>query len=157
MNKIYIGFSRPTSFKIGAEFIKLWQNASFSHTYIKFNEEIIIHAAHGRVHCLTEEMFLKQNVVIKEYALEIESTTNAMLYCLTKVNEPYGYLELVKIFLYDIFHNLGIKLPFKDSNGYICSEFVGWVLTTQFDLEFDKPHFLLTPKDIYLKLQDIYG
>lgn len=150
---IYIGFSEPKKFKLGAAGIKLWQNSNYSHVYIRMST-VVVHSAQGSVHATSFSKFKKDNNVIQEFKIETSDLYAIQIYCYSKVGQKYGYIELLKIFSYDIFNNIGIKLGFNDSNGYICSEFIGWVLTEKLNHTFDKPHFLLTPKDIYLKLAE---
>lgn len=165
MAKIYIGFSYPKEFKIGAYAIKKWMGTEYSHVYLRFESSSpevpsnVYHAAHGMVHFREFENFKKDNLVIKEYAIEVSQSgrLKTLVDCMYLSGEGYGYAELGKIFATDIAHFLGCQLVTYDGRGYICSELVGDLLVKQLQLKFDKPTHLLKPLDIDLKLEQIYG
>ena len=161
MRTIIIGVSKPKTFKIGAELLKFWMNADFSHAYIKFNiseinREVVYHAAHGMVHFKNYEHFLEDNVAVHEFELEI---TDELYYklldkCIDLAGVKYAVSELVTIFLYDLLNNIGIKITTYNGKGYICSELVAEFLEELLHKKFNKPRFLITPNDIFLKLKE---
>lgn len=154
---IYIGFSEPKGFKLGAAAIKMWQRSDYSHVYLR-TSTMVIHSAHGSVHAVSLFKFRRENNVVCEFKVPVSDLYAIQLHCYSVVGQKYGYMELFKIFSYDILNTIGIKLGFNNSDGFICSEFIGWVLTAKLNVSFDKPNFLLTPKDIYLKLEECgYG
>lgn len=163
MKYLVIGFSYPKEFKLGAKAISIWMNAPYSHVYLRFKNEdtgisIVYHAAHGMVHFIEYENFKATNNVIKEYPIKIseihyKETSNE---CIKLAGIPYGYSELIKIFIRDITYNLGQEIQIKDSPGYICSELVGKLCIDRLGLKFDKPKHLLTPRDIDNALAQIY-
>lgn len=154
MNYIYIGFSYPKDFKIGAKAISIWMNKPYSHTYIRFDsseiQSTVYHAAHGMVHFMSYDRFTSTNNVVKEYKIELDDVKRSKIlkYCIDIAGNPYGYLELLTILCSDIAHNLGVILPTQDGRGYICSELVGKLCIEEFNMTFDKPTHLLTPADI---------
>ena len=159
MSSIYIGFSYPRKFKIGAWLISWWTKTPYSHVYIRFPEKkissTVYHAANGMVHFRTQENFLKENEIIVEYT--IDSTEEAKLavlqHCMNLSGEKYGYSELIKIFLLDLCDRLGCN-QFKtyDGIGYICSELVATIMSDFMLVSWKKPKYLLKPKDIEDKL-----
>jgi len=157
MSYIYIGFSYPNKFKIGAWLLRVWQKSDYSHTYIRFDSEkiesTVYHAAHGMVHFKTYENFIKENNIIQEFKIDCDKYT-CLKHCIKLAGQDYSKLELLKIALYDIFMNIGIKLKFQDDAGYICSELVGEIAKKELKLRFEKPTFLLTPKDIWIALME---
>lgn len=159
MEYLYVGFSSPKKFKIGAAAIKVWQNAPFSHTYIRFESKVspsvVFHAGHGMVHFRQFDLFEMENHIVYEFKIPIKSRRDCINDCIARAGDKYGYSELIKIFAYDICHNLGVKLNFINSDGYICSELVGNILYNHVGLSFSKPYFLLTPKDIFLKVSQL--
>lgn len=160
MAKIYIGFSYPNEFKIGAYAIKKWMGTEYSHVYLRFESSVegvptnVYHAAHGMVHFREFERFKTDNLIIKEYCLEISDADRiaALIQCMYLSGEVYGYTELGKILITDIACSLGKEITTYDGKGYICSELVGKLLVDRLKLTFDKPTFLLKPLDIEVKL-----
>lgn len=163
MSKIYIGFSYPKEFKIGAAAISYWLSSPYSHVYLRFESSKIpssvYHAAHGMVHFRSLENFAKENNIIKEYEIEIseEDRLKTLIKCMNLSGEKYGTKELLKIFISDLaFAICGKVLVFKDSKGYICSELVGELCRDILGINFQKPLFLLKPTDIDLELTKNY-
>jgi hypothetical protein len=162
MAKIYVGFSYPKCFKIGAYAIKKWQGMEYSHVYLRFESSnlkvpsSVYHAAHGMVHFREFEKFKNDNLVIKEYCLEVseQDRLETLINCMYLGGEVYGYLELVKILVTDVAHSLGCTVKTCNSVGYICSELVGELLICRLKLTFNKPTYLLKPIDIDVKLQE---
>lgn len=158
MNTIYIGFSKPKKFKVGAEFIKVWTDSDFSHCYIRFDIDakfsIVFHAANGMVHYLSYENFLKKNSVVYEYSITVDNDTYKKIKrdCDNIAGEGYSFITLLKIMMSDIIHTFGGDVSTYDDTGYICSELVGKLLTYRLGLTFSKPLHLLTPRDIFNKL-----
>jgi hypothetical protein len=155
MTNIYIGFSRPKKWAIGSSAIMLWTNSNCSHTYIRFESDkiqsTVYHAAHGMVHFVTQDHFLDHNTVIDEFALPIDSDKriDVMKWCMDQCGEKYSQLELIKIFIHDCLYRLFKLIPdFGDSRGYICSELVAKLLKYKWNLDFKKPVYLLSPKDV---------
>jgi hypothetical protein len=162
MAKLYIGFSYPKKFKIGAFAIKSWMGTEYSHVYLRFessNSKVpsnVYHAAHGMVHFREFEKFKEDNLVIKEYCLEVsdQDRLDTLIDCMFLSGEVYGYSELTKILITDIAHGVGCKIKTYNGKGYICSELVGTLLVDRLKLKFDKPMHLLKPLDVDLKLQE---
>ena len=161
--KLTIGFSSPKKFKIGAKLIQLWMNKPYSHVYLKFDHnsgrKSVYHAAHGMVHFIAYENFLKQNITIKEYEIEITQEQRAKLldHCLDIAGDPYSVMELVQIAAVDLCNSLKIDIIPEDKHGYICSELVGQFCTRDLGIEFVKPKYLLRPDDIEHGLELFYG
>lgn len=158
MNTIIIGMSSPVNKKIGSEAIKWYLNTDYSHIYIKMyskslDRTMIYHAAHGLVHFIEESNFLSTNKVIKEYELTLSDQMLLELKqkCIDLSGVDYGYDELPKIVIKDICVRLNIPFNVINSKGYICSELVAEILEAIFKVKFEKPKYLITPKDI-----DIY-
>lgn len=156
MDYVYIGFSSPKKLKIGAAAIKVWQRSQFSHTYVRFEHKsmpsVVFHAAQGMVHFRQFDLFQMENDVIFEFKIPVRSRKECMIDCISRAGDKYGYSELLKIIAYDVAYNLGFKLNFTNSDGYICSELVGNILYHHAGISFHKPYFLLTPNDIFLKV-----
>ena len=163
MERLFIGFSSPINFKIGAEAIKWWTNSLYSHCYLRFeyknSKTAIFHAAHGMVHFRSETNFFRENKSIKEYEIQLTDQSHSELFdeCMDLAGENYGKVELIKIFLSDIIYSMARKeIPWENSSGYICSELVGKLCIDRLGLSFSKPTYLLKPFDIDSKLKEFY-
>lgn len=156
---VYIGFSAPRKFKIGAAAIKLWQRSNFSHTYVRFESKsmpsVVFHASKGMVHFREFDLFQMENEIIYEFKIPVKSRKRCIVDCISRAGDEYGYSELAKIIAYDIAHTFGFELDMANSEGYICSELVGNILYNHAGLTFNKPYFLLTPNDIFLKVSQL--
>lgn len=164
MKNIFIGFSKPSHFKVGSELIRLWMQTPYSHVYIRFNSDSlnlssVYHAANKMVHFREYENFKHDNTVIKEYKISLtqDQYNNLLRKCMKLSGEEYGYIELGKIALYDTMNSLGMSIKTYDDKGYICSELVGELCTDVLGIEFDKPKYLLKPIDIDNMLGVNYG
>ena len=155
MRQVYFGFSKPTEVKIGAELIKWWTKAPYSHCYVRFvseklNMSNVYHAAHGMVHFREFNNFLKDNTRVVEYRVDLteEQYNKLLARCMQLSGEGYGYLELIGIVLVDIAYKLNIPLKLNDGQGYIYSELAGILCIELLNIEFNKPTYLLTPPDV---------
>lgn len=161
---VYIGFSKPIKWKIGAAAISWWTDRPYSHVYVRFvssDPQIpsnVYHAAHGMVHFRAFENFLLDNKVIKEYKIPMSAQTRkrTLIHCMKINGEGYGYSELGKIFISDIAYSCFQKqIHFKNGKGYICSELVGKLMTEELGHTFNKPLNLLKPSHIEDKLKEL--
>lgn len=146
---IFIGFSSPNKFKIGAFLIKWWLRTKYSHTYIRFENDdfsFVFHSARGMVHFQTIDRFKKESRIIEEFSIFPDSQKECLKSCLDKSGEKYGYLDLCSIAITSV-AGRDIK-QIGDNDGYICSEIVAFILKKHFGIEFEKRDFLITPKDI---------
>lgn len=155
MSSLYIGFSYPKKFRIGAWVISKWLGKPYSHVYIKFESDTIpntiYHAANGMVHFMEENNFKSINHIIKEIKLPPSATARKVIltHAIYLAGVKYGYIELLKIFISDVCTFLNCPI-FKSYNGagYICSELVAEVLKDYYGIQWDKPHHLIKPNDI---------
>jgi hypothetical protein len=154
-SKFHIGFSSPIKFNLPSRLIKWWQGKDYSHVYIRFESESIIssvyHAAHGTVHFLSYDNFLKKNKVVVEYELEVprELRIKMINRCMSLSNVKYDYLNLIKILIHDICERWGADSPkTHDGPGYVCSELVAEFLSEDLGIKIDKPRHLIKPSDI---------
>lgn len=155
--KVTIGFSFPNKWKIGAAAISWWINKPYSHVFIKYtdnqNRELVFHAAHGMVHLITYENFLKHNKTVKEINLDFNEDEYQKFrnYYYNKLATPYSYIELILILMYD----LKLLRPKQDDPGYICSELAGEMLKIVKNINFEKSKNLLRPDDIERALNNV--
>lgn len=154
--KVIIGCSRNRDNKIGSELIQWWDNTDYSHIYVRWwlttqEREVVYHAAHGMVHFLSLDNFQKNNVIVKEFVLELtdEQFKRFSAKCIDLAGQKYSHIELIQIVISDISNG---KIKFEDQPGFICSELVGSLLK-ELGYGFDKPTFLLKPIDIINALE----
>lgn len=154
--KLTIGASKNNL--IGSKLIQWWLGAPYSHVYTKWhlnsqNRDIVYQASHGMVHFISYENFKEQNIVVEEYEIELtdEQFKKFSSKCIDLAGQKYSKLELAQILLCDISNG---NIQFKDQPGYICSELMCELLQ-DLGYEFDKPKYMITPKDIMDKLK--YG
>lgn len=155
--KLIIGASR--SDKIGSTILQVHMNTEYSHVYARWllksqEREIVYQASHGMVHFCSLEHFTRDNIIVKEFILDITDTQFKKFSrkCIDLAGEKYSKLELLQIWISDV---SGGTFVGKDQNGYICSELMCELLE-DLGIKFDKPKYLVKPKDIVLALE-IYG
>ena len=155
MRKVTIGFSKPNTFKIGAELEKLWTNSPYSHVYVRYhddqNRDVVFQASHGSVHPQLYVNFLSDNIMIDEFSMDFtdQEYQNMRDFYYNKMGELYAYNDLAVIFLYDCLIRLGIKFNDLSVPGYICSSLVAAMMKEVKGVKFDKPENLMRPDDVY--------
>lgn len=128
-NNLIVGFSKANSpFKIGSTVIQKVDCRDFSHCFIKYTDattkvELIAQASHGFVNLVSEAIFIEENIIVKEYA--VECTPDQYLEILTfthnNLGKPYSKLQLILIGIKKLLH---IQINHFDRGAsYICSEF----------------------------------
>lgn len=155
MRKIIIGASKSN--KIGSKLIQWWINADYSHVYTRWylsdqSREIVYQASHGMVHFIPFIKFTHKNVIVKEFEITLtcEQFKKFSAKCIDLAGECYSKLELLQILLCDITNG---KIHTQDQKGYICSELMAELLE-DLGYKFNKPKYLITPKDIVEKLEE---
>lgn len=159
MKTIKIGFSSPNTFKIGAWAIQKWIGKDYSHVYINWiddqGRDIVFQASHGCCHTILKDNFELENIIHKEFIMNITEDQYQALrdFCYNYCGVPYAFLDLPLIVIYDVLSKLGIKTLFYDVPGEVCSELVAILLKEIFGFTFDKPSNLMKPNDIYESLE----
>jgi hypothetical protein len=162
MQKIEIGFSKPINrtFPIGSWLIRLYENTEYSHVYIKIYskklDRYLIYEAVGgsgiRFIGLNEWKNSAKEVYSFNLDIKYEHSIEFMQFLIDNTGIKYGFLQNLGVFISNLLK--------KDKNiwrkGKNCSEAVADLLNLQ-GITFNKSNDLVTPKDIYLKLQEIYG
>lgn len=156
MSTALIGFSRPKKFKLGSEAIKLWMNTPYSHVYLRVYSQytkqwLVYQASHGMVNCLTYDNFRANNVVVREFALNIEPEKQR--FCIRRAQQllgkPYGYLGLAKLVL----REFGLPLPGDGDKSFHCSEFIVALFPEILD---DYPQDFIEPRHLMTVLEARY-
>jgi hypothetical protein len=162
MHKIYIGFSTPKTFKIGAQAIKAWIKKPYSHVFVawksdQFSRVLLYHAAHGSVHFRSSGLFLEENKIVKLYEIWLtdEQYKSLIQKCIDLSGINYGYAELIKILVKDTCDLLGFQCKMvENSRGYICSELLAELLIG-LGAVFTRPAHLVRPDQIEDSLAQI--
>src|ERR1035437_10256090 len=134
MKKVIVGFSKPNTWKIGAELEMWWTNCICSHVYLRYsddqNRDMVFQASHGTVHPQLTSNFLKENISVKEFALEFspEEYQKMRDFYYNMMGEPYAYRDLAVIFIHDVFRKMKITFNDKSVPGYVCSSLVATML-----------------------------
>lgn len=158
MDTIIIGFSRAIGFKPLSKLICLFERTNYSHVYIKFSNKHfgdydIYQASKGFVNHITQEVFLEQNIIIKEYEIPCNNKLEIIGFVRRKLGKPYSLRSLFGIF----FARFGIKISklFDGEKAYICSELGARVLQqckiNNLEVDVDK----ITPRQLYEILEKI--
>jgi hypothetical protein len=133
----------------------LWSNASYSHSYIRYQDDqkrdIIFNASHGSVHPQLYVNFLSDNIMVDEFEIEFtdQEYQNMRDFYYNKMGELYAYKDLAIIFIYDCLKKIGIKFNSVNIPGYICSSLIATMLSEVKGVKFDKPNNLCRPDDIF--------
>lgn len=155
MKEIYVGFSSPKAWKIGAEAIQMWMHKPYSHVFVcwksdKISRVLVYHAAHGSVHFNSIARLQEDNEIVALYKLSIsdDQYTALLQKCIDLAGVDYGYVELLKILVKDTCDSLGFQCKMvENSRGYICSELLAELLIG-LGATFERPTFLLRPDHI---------
>lgn len=154
MRNLIIGASK--SKLAGSKIIRWWLGTDYSHVYARWElktqqRDIIYQASHGMVHYASLENFLRNNIVVKEFKLNLtdEQFEKFSRKCIDLAGEKYSKLELLQIFIRDL---SGGKIMFPDQPGYICSELMCELLE-DIGIKIGKPKHLVDPGDIVEALE----
>lgn len=154
--KLIIGASRNNL--IGSKLIQWWTDANYSHVYARWTlktqgRDIVYQASHGMVHYRSFDNFVKDNIVVREFVLDLtdEQFKKFSRKCIDLAGEKYSRLELLQIFIRDVSDG---RLMFQDQPGYICSELMCELLE-DLGIKINKPKYLVRPDDI-VKALEIY-
>lgn len=147
--KLIIGASRNE--KIGSRLLQWWMKTEYSHVFAMWDltaqeRSIVYHASHGMVHFQSYPNFLFTNEITRKVVIDLTDAKFKRFSqkCIDLAGMPYSKLELLQIFVCNL---TGGLIKAQDQTGYICSELMGDLLEDM-GYEFDKPKYLLTPRDI---------
>lgn len=147
--KVIIASSRPKSFKIGAELIKLYQKTNFSHVLVIINGTVF-QASNLKTNTYSIKEFLKHNEIVEKF--QIDKSMCDFKFLFSVLGRPYGIGQIIKITLkYLLVTKVKIikSIKFKDNGDQylICSEYVGKFLKLSWVNDFTSPGDIIT----YLK------
>lgn len=157
MKSIAIGFSKSKKFfPIGSLAIRAYMGTPYSHVYLKFhseslNRELIYEAVGAGVRFIGSKRWEEHATEVASFELDIsdESYCKIMQYCIDNSGIEYGFLQNIGVVVSNF---LGLKRNVF-SSGENCSEMIGKILGLE-GRDFEKDLNLLTPKDIFLILNN---
>jgi hypothetical protein len=153
--EITIGFSKHTGFAPFSTAIRCYLDTEFSHTYFKvtlpgLNDASVLQATGKGISMCSYTNFLKHNIVVKEFKMNISNELFLELYneFHDKAGTKYGYIQNIGILISNI---LKLKTnPFQD--GIVCSEYIAYCLSEVYPDDWDDSVMdfnLVTPRDVY--------
>jgi len=138
MDKIIIGFSRPTKWKPFAWAIMKICNTPYDHVYIRLYSEtyernIIYQASKMIINFMGTEVFGSENIIIKEFEVLIsdENKKALMQFAIDNAGKPYSWKEIVGLAWVKLCGFFGRKTenPFKEgTKEYVCSILACYIL-----------------------------
>ena len=159
MNKITIGFSSPINnpFPVLSWAIKTIYRIPYSHTYIKFYEEdadryVIFESVGVGARFIGINLWEQHAEVIREIELSTtpEKFKKIKQMCIDHAGLKYGKMQVIGIYIAKLFRMK--RNIFKNGDDLlVCSEIIGRIMV-ELGYDFDKDFDLLSPKDIYKKL-----
>lgn len=161
MKRVVVGFSRPKKLNIVSKLIMKMQGTDYSHAYLMFRSEsldrnLIYQASGLQVNFTGSQLFYEHHIVVKEFELLVsdESYKKALQFAVDKAGSPYSIKQLFSMLWYML---TGHQVAGDGRQAYVCSELVGQMLLEDFSIDLDKDLDLVTPKDLFELLSEIYG
>lgn len=159
MNKVVIGFSKPLKFKPFAELIKLAFGTPYDHVYIKFqsnffSRDLIYQASKLMVNFMGIKTFLEENIIIKEFEIELSDEQMQALigFSIDNACKPYGMLEALGLGIVRLCEIFGkkIKNPYGGgTQNYVCSVLAAYVLQNFTSVKMIYDYQDMSPKDVW--------
>lgn len=110
----------------------------YSHVYVRFksesfDRELIYQASNSMVNFMGLETFLKNNLIYKEFSIDItsENRKNLVQFAIDMAGRPYSIKEAIGLGLVKIASWFGkkIKNPWGDgTQGFVCSVLAAYIL-----------------------------
>ena len=156
MRKLTVGFSRPSGwFKPFSWAIRLVERTRYSHVYIRSHSkgldvDLIYQASGAQVNFMGLALFRGQAKVISEFEAEIsdEKYRQFMRWAIINAGAKYSFKQPLGILLVKMF-NLSSN-PFDNGRySWVCSELVGFVLSSFLAVEVKESLDTIGPKGIY--------
>ena len=147
--KIKVGLSRNSTPL--SKLIRLFTNSQVSHCFILINDETVLHAGFPYVMGWYYQNFLKHNVVVATFEVEVPEWRVKWAYA--QAGKTYGWVTLFGMLFVLLGKRLkiNIKNPFPDNEGtYICSEFAARVIGYPNSED-------ISPQDLLEYLESNYG
>lgn len=159
MNTIYIGFSKPKTWKVFAQLIMWGYGIPFDHVYIRcwskdMNRWMIFQASKTSVNLVSQDTLELENIIVKEFQIDIADDKMAALLSFAGDNlgKPYGIKECFGLAWVRICAMFGKRVnnPFRfDGSTYVCSELAGYVCEQFAGMAVDADPANINPKEMY--------
>lgn len=160
MKQITIGFSRAcTAFPIFSWLIMAVQKTSYSHCYLKYQDEYLgqimyYQASHTLVNSMSAAVFLAQETVVQEFTFNVSDASfkACMLFAANQAGKAYGVEEILGLALVEAAMLFGMKMqnPFKDAGEtWVCDQLVAELLATCEGVVLPMSLDNMTPKDVF--------
>lgn len=162
MRTFKIGFSHASSKNaIGSSLIRWYLKSKFSHTYMVYSidaYDMVFHATGKGLFPLLKENFLKHNIVVEEFNINVtdEEYVKIKHLCFTNMGTKYGFWQNIGNLIADLLEATCKKLcikkrivnPFMD--GINCSEWLAKIIKVKDseafkDIEINR----VKPNDVY--------
>lgn len=167
MSSIYVGFSRPKTWKPFAALI-MWAYAiPYDHVYIRWHSDflerdVIYQASSTMVNFMSPVIFESNNVIVKEFELAIsDENRKAMIqFAMDNAGKPYGIKQCVGLGIVRLCELFGknIKNPFADgTNSYVCCELGEYIIEEFNNVAVPYNPDTLNPKQFYDFMEQLTG
>lgn len=163
--QIKIGFSKPKKWKAFAWLIMAGYGISYSHVFlelnaVKYERKLIYQASGGKVNFMGEDLFHEDNVVVKEYIIEIpdEKYIAMMQFAIDNSGRHYGIKQAFGMAIVRLAEIFGVKItnPFRDGvNTFVCSELGAYVLENFAGIKINRDQDDITPLDLWNYFQSL--
>lgn len=159
MNTIYVGFSKPKTWKVFAQLIMFGYGIPYDHVYIRvfskeMNRWMIFQASKTLVNMMTQDTLEADNIIVKEFQVQLsDDELAAMLqFAADSLGKPYGIKECIGLAWVRICATFGkvVNNPFKFTGStYVCSELAGYVCDKFAGMDIDVDPANINPKEMY--------
>lgn len=137
MNLITIGFSRPKKPTLFSKAIMAILGTNYSHIYVRFKSlkygrDLIYQASHLMVNFMGGTRFEEQNFIVTEFSIPVDEElyVKIMQFCIDNAGVPYAIMIALGMWLQHALAKVKIRIenPWKNSEGYVCSTLVAYLL-----------------------------
>lgn len=159
MKQITVGFSRPKSWKPFAWLIMTAYGTPYDHVYIKFHSDscqrdIIYQASKMMVNFVGTTVFESENIVVKEFKLQIsdENYLALMQFAIDNAGKPYSMKEVLGLAWVRINAWVGRKIenPLKSGDSmWVCSIIADYIIQNFSEKKSSIDYEDMSPKDVY--------
>jgi len=150
---LFVGFSRPRKAAPLSWLIRKVMGTDFSHVFLQFTRNgqvLIFEASLFGVRYTQASEFKKSNITTHGFRLRSSRPLQDLINrtCDVIVGRKYGYKQLIGILLARMF-SLKKNIVSKGLGRQVCSETVGFILESHFNIKFNKSLDLVDPLDIH--------
>lgn len=157
--RIYLGFSKPNTWKPFAWLIMKGYNIPYDHVYVRFHSDsydrdLVYQASSTMINFMSHKIFLDNNDVIREFEFEISDDRKIEMiqYCIDNVGIPYGKKQILGLIWVRLNDLCGKKIlnPFRDGRmTEVCCEAGAIILRDFVGVKIDVDLDTINPKELY--------